>query len=224
MTEPPLVVVHDVGVDAIVMDGVLILRPGQTFESAVAAVGGVRPDLHPDDIRALVREHLPDAPGLESDPRWVAVPVPTSRPPARWPRLVISGLGLSLAGAFLIAGWSLAVQLGNANGEPGLALDGFTEATGMDCRASGNAASCVDVDGTRMVGELQGNILTLVWRDQWAAVRFSDAEADIRAVSHPNPKGPLPISVETGRWTMWGTDPSRVMDWVGRIETHEGRG
>lgn len=66
----PLVVVQDVGVDAVLVKdggrGLLVIRPGQTFNSAVQAVQRVLPQMHPDTVRRLVREHLPHAPELMS--------------------------------------------------------------------------------------------------------------------------------------------------------------
>lgn len=60
------VVVTDVGVDAVLVQGesqlpVLVLRPDQTFGSAVNAVRAVMPSAPLDKVRETVRTYLPHA-------------------------------------------------------------------------------------------------------------------------------------------------------------------
>lgn len=63
------VVVHDVGVDAVVVETggvpVLVLRPHMSFGAAVQAVLGVAPHLSADVATRMVRRAMPDAPNLD---------------------------------------------------------------------------------------------------------------------------------------------------------------
>lgn len=80
------VIVEDCDVDAALLptDGkpALVLRPTMTFQNAVRAVRRAMPSLHPDQARALVRKHLPDATDLEAALGQVAPPIPIPPPPA----------------------------------------------------------------------------------------------------------------------------------------------
>lgn len=69
----PEVVVSDIETGAVLVEqpgrrSRLFLMRGQLFESAVDAAAAALPDLHPDDVRALVREAMPEAARLESVP------------------------------------------------------------------------------------------------------------------------------------------------------------
>lgn len=63
------VVVHDAGVDAVLVEvggePVLVLRPSMSFGAAVQAVMGVAPHMSADDAARLVRRAMPDAPNLD---------------------------------------------------------------------------------------------------------------------------------------------------------------
>ena len=103
------VLVADVGVDAALVqdDGraVLVLRPAQTFGSAVRAVQRVVPNMHQDQVRRLVREHLPLAPDLdESSPNAPHVQAALTQrpglPAGAWVALAVL-VALLLAGAVM---------------------------------------------------------------------------------------------------------------------------
>ncbi len=119
-TEPPRVVVADIGTDAALYsepgNRVLVLRPGQTFSNAVAAAQRCLPNAHPDVIRTVVRTYLPDAPDfdLPSVPPLRNEPVrtaPVRTAPAAQPRWFMSrtvmvGI-LCVATALSLGGWGL---------------------------------------------------------------------------------------------------------------------
>lgn len=67
---PDEVLVVDLGVDACVLEregheSVLVIRPHQTFGSAVSAVSEAFPCAGIDQVRRLVRRYLPDAVDLD---------------------------------------------------------------------------------------------------------------------------------------------------------------
>lgn len=114
MTASPfagVLVDEDIPVDAALVktpagETVLMLRPGQTFGSAVAAVAAVAPSLPLDKVRGLVREHLPDALQLDdligAPEVTVIEEAQTDRyflPPVAW--LVIGLVLASLVAAFI---------------------------------------------------------------------------------------------------------------------------
>lgn len=115
-TEPPRVVVADIGTDAALYsepgNRVLVLRPGQTFSNAVAAAQRCLPNAHPDVIRTVVRTYLPDAPDFDLPsvpPVLRSEPVPVRTPvQPRWfmSRTVMVGI-LCVATALSLGGWGL---------------------------------------------------------------------------------------------------------------------
>ncbi|MBM7784829.1 hypothetical protein [Tenggerimyces flavus] len=115
-TEPPRVVVADIGTDAALYsepgNRVLVLRPGQTFSNAVAAAQRCLPNAHPDVIRTVVRTYLPDAPDFDLPsvpPLMRTEPVPARTPvQPRWfmSRAVMIGI-LCVATALSLGGWGL---------------------------------------------------------------------------------------------------------------------
>jgi hypothetical protein len=99
------VVVQDCGVDAALMERdhrrVLVLRPGQTITSAVAAVCAIIPSVGADQARSLVRSALPD----NLDVVYDLLPTP-SRPeqkaaPVRTPVWVTVALAIIVLALFL---------------------------------------------------------------------------------------------------------------------------
>lgn len=94
------VVVADHGVDAALArrpsdDGqapLLILRPHQTFGSAVNAVSMLLPHAPQDEVRALVREHLPDAIHLDDLLPLSPAPVPETPAGPYLPASALAGM------------------------------------------------------------------------------------------------------------------------------------
>ncbi len=83
--------VRDCGADAVLVEratgSTLILRDGQTFQSAVRSIAKLVHSAPDDDVRALVRKYLPDAPNFDE---WIPAP-----PTVEW-----SGWGVAHAGDF----------------------------------------------------------------------------------------------------------------------------
>jgi hypothetical protein len=78
--------VVDRGVDALVVErpglpDLLVLRPGISMGAAIAAVCAVMPHADRDEVRALVRAHLPEA--IDMDSLLAGIPEGTSAPDAR---------------------------------------------------------------------------------------------------------------------------------------------
>jgi len=73
------VVVEDAGRDVIAVEDegegtVLLIRPGQTHDSAARTITKLFPYATPDEVSALVRRHLPDAPRLDDLTRLQVAP------------------------------------------------------------------------------------------------------------------------------------------------------
>ena len=106
------VIVADCGIDAAwVRNGegdVLVVNPGQTFGNAVSAVARAAPHLHPDQVRTLVRHHLPNRdldldqvlPGYND--RWLYETAEASERSAPWLLLTFAVLA-TLAALLMIA-------------------------------------------------------------------------------------------------------------------------
>lgn len=106
---------EDAGVDAVFVEptaderaGLLIVRPNQSFESAVNSCVQVAPSLHPDAVRGLLRQHMHAAATFESLlPRYSEVgtlvdDAPAARP--RWHRPVTLIALSALSGVLLTIG------------------------------------------------------------------------------------------------------------------------
>ena len=95
------VVIADHGVDACLIErkaqpSVLVLRPDQTFGSAVNAVAALFPHAAMDEVRRLVRQHLPDVMDLDD----LIVGVAETHEPKR-PRCPYWEIALVLTLAFI---------------------------------------------------------------------------------------------------------------------------
>lgn len=220
----PEVLVKDVGVDAALYPGgdrpVLILRPAQSFESAVQAVRAVLPAMHPDAARRLVREHLPGLPTQET--------VDTPRPPLRVVRShpVAVTVGLLAAAALLVGGFLLTAVAASGQGDDsGAAAPAVTftgdlfdvwQKSGGGCVEAGRGrARCVDTDGYVLYAEAgtwpDGTVYVFSYGGERIVARAFPTGRDASRWAREDGTGDLFGYVRAvGSWVLAGTDPTRI--------------
>lgn len=231
------VVAHD-GIDvaaSVITEGgepvLVVLRRGQTYESAVDALRRALPNAHPSEVAAYVREGLPDAPLLRAQFQEHSPVI--ARPP-----------GLRTSNAAIVAGAVTAFAVvvtyafaigsrGAAPGEPtptvtvvqgmpgsGAAFEDVLAAAQLRCRRVAAAdAVCTDPSGAVVAAESTPNMVTLDWAGDRTTVRVfvSAEEADAwsrqRATVKLLPTGVHPV----GRYAVWGTDEVQLRGFVARL-------
>jgi hypothetical protein len=191
------VVAHD-GIDVAASvateDGqpvLIVLRKGQTFESAVDALAKALPNEHPSTVNALVRQALPDAPLLRAELQEhspvIVRPVP----------LVSPGRRFTVAAAVVTAVFTLVTYSYAARGavsatrQPGpaptvaagaAAPDGVYEdvvrAAQLQChRVTTVDAVCTDPSGRVVSAQAGVPLVTLDWAEDRIIVRaFGDTQ------------------------------------------------
>lgn len=243
----PRVRVADVGVDAALRfadDGAaeLILSPKQTFESACRAVSGAMPNMHPDEVRRLVRRNLPDAMELAdlipATPRARAAGGGALRRHASAHRIVRCAVasvgGMTVAGAFLI-GYAVhepdttsvasAPVISTDDLFTGGLFDSFADVGGK-CEPMGKMhARCVDSDGMVMLTEasLGSDAVTYSFTyggDRIVLKAFQDEDTSL-AWARQRPTAILNGNKHlrrVGRYVLYGTDSKRIEQYVALLK------
>lgn len=240
----PHVRVADVGVDAALRfrdDGApeLILSPKQTFESACRAVSAAMPNMHPDEVRRLVRRSLPDA--MELADLLPAAPRARSVAPRgggrrrgqahRLARCVVASVGgMTVAGAFLIGYAMHEPAATTVASTPAIStddlftgglFDSFAEAGGK-CEPMGKMhARCVDSDGMVMLTEASLGPGSVTYSFTYGGDRivlkaFQDEDSSL-AWARQRPTAILTGSDHlrrVGRYVLYGTDAKRIEQYV----------
>jgi hypothetical protein len=234
------VVAHD-GIDVAASvateDGVpvlVVLRRGQTYESAVDALRTALPNAHPSEVHAYVREALPDAPLLRAQFQEHSPVVP--RPPGLRPRRAAVVAGTITAVAVLVT-YTLAISgKGSAapapteptptvtvvQGLPGSdeAFEDVMWAAQLRCRrVSAANAVCTDPSGAVVAAESTPNLVTLDWAGDRTTVRVFGSAEEASAWSRQQATvklirtGVHPV----GRYAVWGTDTVELRGLIARL-------
>lgn len=245
-TAGPKVVVADVGVDAALFQEderpVVVLRPGQTFTSAVRAMQRVLPNMHPDQIRRLIRKHLPAA--SDFDDYGTVSPARATRPGPRVPgsvKVAMLAVGvLMICGAYLLGTLDHNVHVvPPAAKEPGgLTVEVplqrplftgpvFTAAAkaGAVCEpVNALAQRCMDTDGATVdvsVSLADGGRVTYVCVygiHKIAVADFGTAEA-AAAFTKSSASSLMPNAYLAGEYVIWGSDNARIAHWLQLLGT-----
>lgn len=171
-TSAPRVIVHDLGVDAALVqdaDGpVLVLSPAQSFENAVDVVGRLLPQMHPDAVRSLVREHIPESADFDAitgttHPGRIAPARPRGAVRAlgrvRWPvaAAALSGAAAALGVGLIAHQWGELSRMGEPQYEEvhffaGPYMPLIEDSAMLECTPSGNmTARCTDIVTDRTI-------------------------------------------------------------------------
>ena len=232
----------DFGADAVLVAGILYLRPGQSWDSAVGAVATVLPGMSLAAVRSLVRRHLPDAadfdietlPGVPA-PAPVMPPPDPGRPRAWWRRRghVAAAVGLALltslttvAGVEVTRGESSLFSVGGETDDYG--FEDLAPALAALDRA-GAVMGCVRLDEPGTGGCLVGAMCTVASISEStngsaefalpgdggsAQVRvFPTRAAAARWVGRRGAS--IPNADVIGRVVVWGSEVDRVAHWSG---------
>jgi len=146
---------------------VLILRSGlwQSQENAVRHLQAHVPEAHPDDVRALVRKHLPDALDFDTlaastvPDTWVKSDAPPAKTKRRSPwvaKVMMIGAGVAIAAASLV-GYHLASTTSAPSGDGPVDMihsdffKGFALAAGYKCTALDlDDADCMSLESGKV--------------------------------------------------------------------------
>lgn len=221
----------------------LAINPKKPFQSAVNAAMAVLlpdfPNLHLDDVRALIRPVIPDMVELESMLGADMPPLTTSAPcpepqPATARRFHRGRLGRGLlvaavAAAGVGAGWGTqqATQQSPAAGsqttvktyESDPDFKRFAAAGRMQCETIGFLqAKCTDTDGMVMLGEAAigpgSTIYTFSYGSERIGLRVFTTTANATTwVQQTGTKATYPRLTQHGRYAMWGTDQARLSEY-----------
>lgn len=212
----------------------LFLAPGQTFESAAAAVEAMIPDLHPDQVRALIREAAPTL--LLRDPPLTPVTSPVqvvvddaedegeARP--AWLRVALAAAsGVLVPGLMWAWAWDLAAgPMDSPAADAGAhsVVEDFVAiqmAAGLSClpEAPGRGR-CHASDGTVLTSQRAMSPARTTWVFSWdgheVSVQRFDDEASARQYAKPRPGRYVQ---QAGPWVVAGTDRGRVQVWAGNL-------
>lgn len=232
----PRVVVQNVGVDAALVEDesgpILVLSPEQSFENAVEVVSRLLTHLHPDAVRSLVREHIPESadfdaitgtthPGRALPRRKPGVPRRTSR--VRWPVAVAALCGASAAlGVGLIAHqWGELSRMNDPEYEEVSFFEGgdmaaWEAATMLECNPTGAmTARCTDLLENRTLFMEAGLAPTsvLLWAidgTDRTYVRVFASEAAAESYEVEDGKATHANFIRVGPYVAYGKDPELI--------------
>lgn len=228
--EPRRVIAHD-GIDVAASvateDGepvLIVLRQGQTFESAVDALTKALPDEHPSTVHALVRQALPDAPLLRAELREhspvIARPVPPSTP----------GRSFTIAAAvvavvFALVTYLYAVASVGVTHQPrpaAAAADVYVDvvqAAQLQCHQVTTAnAVCTDPAGRVVSMQAGAPLVTLDWAEDRILVRaFGDAQEASDWARQKATAKMLGHAHSVGRYAVMGTDEQTMHAFIRRL-------
>lgn len=231
--DAPRVIVVDIGVDAALYsepgNRVLVLRPGQTFNNAVAAAQRCLPDSHPDTIRTIVRTNLPGAPDFDP-PEAAPVRATSGEPeptPTRWPwrksliPILAAALAVVVVGAF---GVVRAIS-GSADGPfTDEAFAEFARRGEFVCHQTGELqATCTDPRGGVLVSEATIGPRSVVYMFSYGERRvglrvFADAKSARSWASNPPTQEMYRGVRAQGRFVLWGNDAGKIDYYVGLLK------
>lgn len=242
--DAPRVVVVDIGVDAALYsepgNRVLVLRPGQTFNNAVAAVQRCLPHSHPDTVRAIVRTNLPTAPDFDppdAPPLRPAIVEPEGAPSRwrrpwsqswtrRWGRTLIPVLAAVLA--VIVIGAVGVFRLVSDSSDGPFASEAFLEFARRGefvCQQTGELqATCRDPRDGVLVSEATVGPRSVVYMFSYGEDRvglrvFTDAKSARAWAGKPPTRRMYPGVRAVGRFVLWGTDKEKIAYYVSLLRT-----
>lgn len=231
-SDAPRVVVVDIGVDAALYsepgNRVLVLRPGQTFNNAVAAAQRCLPHSHPDTVRTIVRTNLPGAPDFDPpDPTPVRTgPAEPEPAPSRWQQrwqqrslipLLAAALVIAVVGTFGIVRLVVGPEGGPFTDE---AFQAFARQGEVTCEQLDElSAQCWDPNGNVMISEATIGPRSVVYMFSYGQERiglrvFADARSAKKWVEQAPTQDMYDGAQAQGRFVLWGTDREKIAEYL----------
>lgn len=211
----------------------LVLRPMQTFSNAVAQITQLLPSMHPDQVRGIVRLHLPEAADFDSlESSWRGARQPVTilpfEPDAQHRRrsmlrrvlahtAVWSVVSLSVVAYFVASG---------AENKPyeSAAFKRFVTLGQMMCDPiDATHARCTDVDGAVMLSTVltspDSTLFNFSYGPHKVGMRVFPSEVEARAwANEDGSKGLYANLRQSGRYVFYGTDRARVNTYASLVD------
>lgn len=205
----------------------LIMQPFQTFSNAVQQISKLLPSMHPDEVRRLVRLHMPTAADFDSvesslrnEPSRSAphliLPPPSRQERRRsWVRrvavqtVIASLVALCLAAYFVVA---------SIEPEPfeSEAFESFAQVGSMLCDPLDSShARCTDVDGMVMLATVvtspEYTVFSFAYGAEKLALRvYPTVDCAETAAREPANREMYANLSHVGRYLLYGTDEKRL--------------